>query len=221
MSRWIRTVGGNRVDRSNRRLARRGVKRVASFAVLLSASLLVAVGCGGGGGSDVVHGVAPVVADAFHNESALRDLEAWMRDAKAEAAQVDRGVIEPTEFKPIHTPPKSELHRLNTEGWDIGFETWLSTFDMQRLTDLRQSEEAAFTCYVFNFYLDHPGGISPEEFEKYMFESLVHQVIPVSTHEELAGKINHFREGIVQADSAPEAVANTALETFCSLSAGK
>lgn len=154
----------------------------------------------------------PTTAEALH------DVEVWIFGADDELAAVARGSVDPVHFDP-GAFTSGEAKVANLDGWTLGFDTYVdSSFTLENLSDLRSTETAQFSCYVFNWYLAHPNANpEPQEFEEFLLTELVHRYLPPSPREQFSSAAENLRRGIVQAQSSPEAVANTAATTFCSI----
>jgi hypothetical protein len=140
-----------------------------AFAAILGA--LGRVGCGGSSGAVVVR-EAPVAVEALSG-SPLREIEAWAHDARILSAEVDRGEISATEFGLRPPPARPVLRQADIDAWFTGFYASLSTPTMERFSDLDAKEVAHYTCYVFDWYVEHGAPLpGSAEFAQFMAQNL-------------------------------------------------
>jgi hypothetical protein len=171
--------------------------------------LSVLAGCGGSDAPQVLHNAGPNFDQAAGAAAAERELEAWALAAKRAA--------DDAEFRLKPPPPRVQLQEANSRGWQLGVESHDASRVLREIGDLRSTDEAEFTCQVFDYYLQYPNELGSEEaFANYLYENLVHRQLPSLPWEQFTGAASRFRSAIPVAANAPETVANTALATFCS-----
>lgn len=177
-----------------------------SFGVVALAAL---AGCGGSGTQDALPAARSAIDYASGAAAAERKIEAWAIAAERAADDADFHLRPP--------PSSTDLQLANVRGWRLGTESHDASQALREIADARSADEAEFMCQVFDYYLQYPNELGSEEaFAEYLYENIVEAELTSYAWEQFTDAAERFHLAILVAANAPEAVANTALATFCS-----
>lgn len=180
------------------------------IAILSLAACVLALGaCGGGAQPAAVASAAEEAAAAFRS---------WLTHTDEVITDFNRGKVSAGEVHLPLAPPKSQLRLLaaSQEAFFVSFDAQLSQLKLKTIAVLRDEDVKAGYCFLFSAYVENGTIPTPEQLESNLFYFVIGRALPPPPLKQLEGTVKLFRNSIVKANSAPQAVANLSMATVCS-----